>query len=331
MPGSTWTAWGFLGAKALPVSMMDLSASVRIERVDAERRKQLTRDGPVLKHPELAFPQYFSALPPDLIVRSDWVVWIRTKAASFEEAWEHVVRVELPPIVAAFAGLGDMPPRIEILRMGLTDSTGFIPEVRSRWAFGTFGGFDTRELTTTEARAVASRFTVARHQGAFASRLWHDAIVNADQLDGSPRSLANAVLNFFLVIEHIANNLTRQRSGPVETPAASAELRRIIDKLERALTDAAATQERKVHRIREAATELNRVEVRYLNQKIESAGNRLGVESSMVDAALAIAKLRNTTLSHPGKQPPDSLQETLNLARRSSEAFLAAHLDSLNR
>lgn len=321
-----WTAWGFVGAKALPAAPMDLGQNIRIERCDGQRRAELERLGPRPSHPTVPWPDYFSALPAEVTVRSQWAIWIRTTASTFADAWEEIDRDQVPLVVAALAGFNDTPPRVELLRIGETAPDGTISDPKSRWIGGTFGGFATRELSVPEADIVAARYRAAHRHGAVASRIWHEATVLADVSDRSPRSMANTILTYFQVIEHIARQERSPEVDPTTPDTRTAET--LVDRLAIELGGDRLALAAKIRKIRAARDQLDRLEERFLNQKIAAAGAALGLDKPIVDSALKIASLRNRALSHPGAELPETLDAWVDQAARSSAAFLTAYLDA---
>ncbi len=197
---------------------------------------------------------------------------------------------------------------------------------KSRWIGGTFGGFATRELSGSEADIVAARYRAAHRHGTIASRIWHEATVLADKSDWSPRSMANTILTFFQVIEHIARQ--ERPTGVDPTAPDTRAAQKLVDKLTSNLGGDRLALTAKVRKIRAARDELDRLEERFLNQKIAAAGVALGLDDPVVDSALKIASLRNQVLSHPGAELPETLAAWVDQAARSSAAFLTAYLDA---
>nr|WP_276978308.1 hypothetical protein [Ferrimicrobium acidiphilum] len=321
-----WTAWGFVGANALPASLLYLGPDIYIEQVSEHCQAQLGRSGPRLVHPNTPWPDYFSALPAEVVVHSQWAIWIRTTASTFSDAWDEIERKKVPLVVAALAGFNHMPPRVELLRIGETAPDGTIIDPKSRWVGGTFGGFATRELSGSEADIVVARYHAARKHGTVASRIWHEATVLADKSDGSPRSMANIILTFFQVIEHIANYERPTGVDPAASDTRAAK--KLVDKLAIDLNHDQLALTKKIGKIHAARDELFRIEERFLTQKIIAAKEVLGLDDPVVDSALAIAKLRNKALSHPGAELPETLAAWVEPAARTSAAFLTAHLDA---
>lgn len=321
-----WTAWGFVGATALPAVRLDLGPNIRIERVDEQRRAELERSGPRPGHPTLPWPDYFSALPADVVVRSHWAIWLRTTASTLGEAWDDIDLNQVPLAVAALAGFSDMPPRVELLRIGETAPGGRISDAASRWVGATFGGFGTRVLSSPEADTVKARYRAAHRYGVVASRIWHEATVLADQSDGSPRSMANTVLTYFQVIEHIARQESSTGANPTAPDAKAAE--RVVNRLASDLDGDRLALNAKIRKIRAARDDLDRLEDRFLNQKIAAAGTVLGLDDTVVASALNLAGLRNRALSHPGSELPETLRGWVKEATQTSASFLTAYLDA---
>lgn len=189
---TNWTAWGFAGAVALPSGRLDLGPNVRIEHVGVDRLHEFGGGAPRPEHPEASWPAYFSALSTQVIVRSSCVISIRTEATTREEAWDRVERIHVPPVVASLAPYGSPVPRIELLRIAKTDTHGIMSESTSRWAGGTLGGFDSRDLTEAEATSVVARHAAGSRFAADICRLYNDAIRQHDLSDLTPRSLGTS-------------------------------------------------------------------------------------------------------------------------------------------
>jgi len=321
---ANWTAWGFAGAVALPSGRLNLGPNVRIEHFDADRLDELGGGAPRPEHPEVPWPAYFSALSTQVIVRSGCVISIRTEATTREEAWDRIERIQVPPVIAALAAYGSPAPRIELLRIAKTDTNGIMSESTSRWAGGTLGGFGSRDLTEEEATAVVARHAAGGRYAADICRLYNDAIRQHDLSDLTPRSLGNVILNYFLVVEAIAR---REKDGGSIAGTDVQIADKQIQKLQKALSTEAPVAVHAKH-IRATLRDLDRLERRYLNQKIEAAVARLGLDPSVYADALEIANLRNTTLSHPGRDLSQSLGEMAVVAERTARAFLTSFIDA---
>ncbi len=324
--GVVWTAWGFVGAAALPVGTLDLGPNVRIESPTVARLDGLRQETPRLQHPTVPWPEYFSALPAQVIVRSTRIIWFRTQAATMEEAWDHIERNEVPAVIVALAGTGERP-RIELVRIGATDLTGLIDRPTSRWIGGTFGGFATRPLTGSEARTLARRHVAGRKYAADLCRLYYQASQQYDQSDQTPRSLGNVVSNYFLLLEAIAR---REAGQETLTEGARQEAADHIARLQKALSTT-NTVEGHANKIRSTLQHVERLEQRYLNQKIQATATRLKLDAATLANALEIARLRNTTLSHPGRETPQSMNAIAAKAEQTARAFLSAFIADRTR
>jgi len=322
--GPLWTAWGFIGAATLPMGTLDLGSNVRIETPDAARLEQLWQEAPRLQHPTVPWPEYFSALQSQVIVRSTRVIWFRLVASTFESALDRMESDEIPIVIAALAEYGTVRPRIELLRIGRTDAKGRIDKPSSPWVGGTFGGFATRGLTEAESRAVSLRHASARRYAAELSRMYYQASQQLDRSDRTPRSLGNVILNYFLVVEAIAQRepIEGNISGRDKETAAAE-----ISRLGIALAKAAAPDVH-VQKIRASLRKLERLEQRHLNQKIELAAARLGLGATILADALEVAQLRNTTLGHPGRELSASINPFVEKAEGTALAFLSAYISS---
>lgn len=320
-----WTAWGFLGANALPAARLDLGPNIRIEPINEDRRIELARHPPRMQHPTAGWPDYFSAIPAEIVVHSHWAIWFRATTPSLGEAWDEIEYKMLPLVIAAFAGFSEMPPRVELLQIGETSSDGAIAETTSQWSGTTVGGFATRPLTVQEAESVAARFRASRRHASVPSRLWYEATILADKSDRTPRSLANIILTFFQVIEHIARQETTLEVDPSAIDTRSSQ--RLVEKLTKSL-NADSTVSTKIRKIRAAKNELDRLERRFLNQKISAVGDELALDQETIDSALELAELRNRSLSHPGRELPEALGAWVERSTRVSAAFLTALLDA---
>ncbi len=318
---STWTAWGFIGACALPATTLDLGPDIRIERPSPERLRELS---PAALRPQLPaprWPEYFSALPAEIIVRSTRVLWLKTTAVDSSEAWVAVEEM-VPAVIAALAGFGDPSPRVELVRVGRSDPSGHIPTVVTPWVGGTLGGFATRDLLPDEQEKVIRRCEVARTRAARAAHLFHAAVRQRDMADLSQRSIANCILNYFLVVEHIAQELSRQ-GNPTGAPEGAEKL--VVELYKALSADTPLTT--KLKKVRTTNDALQRLDNKFLNQRIESTGGNLSVDPSIVQDALTVAKLRNTELAHPGKKDLKESGVGVEMAERAANAFLSAYLD----
>jgi hypothetical protein len=320
----TWTAWGLIGAGALPAGTLIVSPDVRVDRLDDERRAQLVRETPRADHVRPPFPVYFSALPAEVIVRSTHLVWIRVEAIDHSEAWDIIERTCLPSIVVALAPYGDGAPRIEFLRIGESDKDGVISDAISPWVGGTFGGFATRLLTAAEEGSVRARDALGRRYAAQACRLYYDATQQQVRTDRSPRSLGNIIQNYFLVIEDIAQReKLPDELNDADQRSATRHIAKLRDSLKPEMSVAAQTK-----KIRATLRELARLERRHLKDRIKASATRLGLPDSVCDDALRLNELRNTTLSHPGQLGPGNLDGEVEVAERTARAYLIAFIDS---
>lgn len=180
-------------------------------------------------------------------------------------------------------------------------------------------------ITAEEELTVTRRWeTAERRPRAAAARLFHDALNQHDRSHLSPKSEANNTLNYFLVIERIAEQLGG-RSDEEARPTKETEtvLARLREEL--ASSEGLTVQARAVCEARDA---IARLEMRFLNQKIERTGECLSLNDSVVSDALGLAKLRSRSLAHPGPgQRPDAIQLTSSDAQRVAREFLVAYLD----
>lgn len=319
----TWTAWGCVVAMALPNGRVDLGNNVRIDPLD-EHTREFVKPRPRMNHPQNVGADYFSAIPGESIVRSDRIIWLKTKASSKEEAWDQIEHVQLPIVVAALANFGDPAPRVELLRIAELDDNGRLGEHFSPWMTATFAKYDGRVLTVIETRDLVARHYAASRYAAGPSRRYLEAVRQQDTSDLSSRSLANVVLSYFLVVEEIAR--TEKVEATLEG-AAGEKATRHIDNLRKTLGQHAmpATHLKK---IRATVRELENLEQRSLNPRIEKVAIRLDLTQDVLDDALAIAKLRNTTLAHPGREAPDTMNSWVIRAERVARVFLAAYVQS---
>ena len=192
-------------ARASRLAFFDLGPNVRIEVPSLERLEQSGRQSPVLQHAEVPFDFYFSAVNSQVLVRGRHILWLRTRRTTHSDAWDDVERRMVPAVVAALCAYGAVSPRVEMLRIAEELPGGRIDKAITPWATGIFGGFGARTLTEGEAGEVTKRWVAAqRGDGAEAARLFHEAVENQDRGGQTRKALANATLNYFLVIEHIA-------------------------------------------------------------------------------------------------------------------------------
>jgi hypothetical protein len=152
-----------------------------------------------------------------------------------------------------------------------------------------------------------------------ASRLFYEAH-HVHQLSVAADALyASALLRYFLVIEKVAQVLSPKadRSLDVEGQAA------IVEKLRQGLARH-GTPKNRAAQIRNAANELDRLEIRHTSVRIERAAAHLGLDDSHRAAAQHLGKLRNTRLSHPddGSVQLADLWPELQPARDAAKAFL---------
>jgi hypothetical protein len=329
---TAWVAWGLIGAAALPNHNFELGPNIRIELAPPDRLHQLLREEPVASHPHIPWPEYFSTLPARLIVRSSWVIWLRATATNADEAWDLITNDQLPIVVAALSVFGTPLPRIELLRIGREDSKGVIHEPRTKWIGGTFGGFATRHLSQEEVPVLTAIHSAANRFATSPSRHFYEALCQRDQSDHSSRNLGNTILSYFLVIEEIAQNaVLRKQIEELKKPdnetddEEKTKLTEILDELRRSLKDdtEAATHIRSTEK---ALNDTKRLKRQYLNQKIEDAGTHLGIEQSTITDSLEIARIRNSSLGHPGHVPSEVLLEFVETAEHCSTAFLSAFI-----
>lgn len=310
---------------ALPAGLIDLGPDIRIAPIDDVASQQFVRARPRINHPANLGAEFFSAIPGEAIVRSRRLIWFKTKAATSEEAWEEIEVRQVPPVIAALAPFSDLPPRIELLRIAELQEGGVLGENKSPWMVATFGTYRTRQLTNQETLSLMELYHAAANSALGPAQRYAEATKEMDSGTLGSRGLANVILSYFLVVEEIARTegLVKKFEGEAAELAS--------DQVERLRNSLARETSLEIHtkHIRSTLRELESLEQRYLGQQIQKVSERLKMASDVLDDALAIARLRNTTLAHPGRESPESLDSWVKRSERVAREFLSAYIRSL--
>jgi len=153
----TWQAWGLIAAETLPTTNLYLNDKITIEPLSEERKAELLREPGQLNHFLWQTPTYFSAVYGQIIVRSSHAIWFRVGAEERSEAEEAIFLDLLPSALAALTCLSNqMPPRVEIIRLGMLVPGG-LNDLQSPWRGGTTGGYETHAMSDEEMIATVSR------------------------------------------------------------------------------------------------------------------------------------------------------------------------------
>ncbi|MST31886.1 hypothetical protein GHK86_03985 [Acidimicrobiaceae bacterium USS-CC1] len=264
---------------------------------------------------------------------SQHILWMRTKQKTVDDAWADIEDRLIPPVMAAISTLGGLPPRLEMMRIGETDPHGKMDQVVAPWSSSQFAAYDSATLSDKGANELLQHWSLACGLGAIAASLFHEAVEQQDRTAPSRRGIGNTVLSYFLVVEYIANNVTSQdRNNRRDDDNYTKQADSVVNEL-RVKLDRTQSIRKKAAAVSYAKNALDRLDLRFLSLRIEHAGHVLDIDQSAIDTALALSKLRNTTLAHAGSSahlPADG--PTLDDAWRTAQAFLtgflAFHADS---
>ncbi len=317
-PLEAFIAWGFVLAEGLPAQAN--LGHVRISRLSGQRLTDLRKTRPVLAHP--SGPAWFaSSIPADTVVRSDWSIWIRVDAETEDEALERIRSTYLPPALTALETFSRRPVVVELLRIGVEDARGFIAEPRSPYSLSGFFSSYAEPLVLNDADVQSAnaitRAIEADSKLLSASQAYHEAHYLEITSGGLDVALAAALLRYFHVIEVVAVTVPASPGPDVDK-----RLEEVLTRLRKGLT-AKGTFRNQAAKVRNSARDLDRLDQRYLTLRIEHAAEVLKLDGESIGASLALAKLRNTELSHPGTAPA-LLAGELAPARSAAGAFLLA-------
>lgn len=287
--GGPWRVFGRVAGQHLP------TVPVRIGAVTLGPLPQGVRGVERVHAPTATPPSdtYYVSRGSDLEVQSQCYFWIDVMAESAEGA---ILRVQ-----------EDEAPRLQVaLTLG---STNVLPHyVEAVWALG-----NGEVISAPSAITGVAYWYPERLDGAHLSLVQDNYRIlgsnqtarnAADSLSsaiaqqakaGDATGQASALLTYFKVIEIIANSAVTE--PPQDRGQKQAE---ILLKLERNLRSKKDVK-KKVQAVSEAEKAFSRLEKRYLSLRIAAASDRLALPQEWTRAAVQLTKLRNTTLSHPGR------------------------------
>jgi hypothetical protein len=315
-------AWGFVLAEQLPETLFDISAQVRLKKMSAAELERWQTSRPQLQHLQAPGQNFVSATPPDVKVTSAWAVWFRLEAASLEAAERQLRETMVPALEASLIALTAAPATVELLRLGEADSKGYLARPQSPFSLSaTFRAFAVEPLASPASSELVDIHARASKPGTYQDLA--RAIVGAQtaELNGAGLRplVAAALLGYFHVIELIAAKISKHRPEPdvSSVEKITAQVRRDL------LRPGTAPQQARI--LRNAVQKLDRLEGRSLSERIALAGTALGVPEQEISKALALSKLRNTTLGHPSSEAFDAdLGAHLPAAREGATAFFVA-------
>jgi hypothetical protein len=322
-PLQPFIIFGAVIANHLP-TRAEVGRYVLIQKLDEDGDHILVnRPLPKLDHPQV-FSQQLSVIPAHIEVRSEWSISFRVDAQNSDDAYAKVMRLYVPPVLAALVAINDDDVAINILRIGIEDERGWIDKPWSPWSPSVrLHGFDVEHMPVEDVRTTQMRAEMIMHEQ---SLLWASQLFCAAQkLDhlssGLEPAVEAALLAYFKVIESISESVAK--NIPSGNPDQSA---RIVDQL-RLKLNAKSTPRIKASAIRKAAQELQQADGAYLSLRIRAAGEVLSVGEAEIAAAETLCRTRNKRLSHPG-QDSDTLDGQLPPAATTARRYLAAFLRS---
>jgi hypothetical protein len=242
-----------------------------------------------------------------------------------EAAWSYIENTQLPLVTAALANSIDIPPRIELLRIAQLFRDGRMGEILSPWMVTTFTSYRAREMSAIEMQKLLERHNIIERLASGPSRSYQEALRLQDSGDLSPRGLANVVLSYFLVVEAITRTVKQVPSfggiAGIEAAKLVAQLRLTIGRTEEPATH--------LKNIRATVKKMEALEERSFRPKLLHLADQLGLPNEVVSETLAIAKLRNSTLAHSGRDASEDLSSWVVRAELAARTILTAYIQSL--
>lgn len=311
-----WRVRGLVAGPALPNGGIRLGKSCRVSRITVQESQRLfsraresaTNFGELVAA-QFGYPEVFSVeMPLTTTVYSKHELSVVVEAANENDAFYKAPK-EVDKCLGALA-----------LAVG-AQRYRFYPSVAN--ALPSSSGLDTRAYRTSGLGAV----TVYEKEHLQADSLdYAKALLRMDEKDkvfekafdflqaawrlkdiplGDPVVLRAILSNCFLALETISNSVTREwRKDNKESTLSEQEL--IVNTLWEKLKDVESVA-KKIAAVREAHTRLQRAERQFQDLKLETAGQKLGVESRFIDLAKELNKLRNKHLGHAGSTSSEEL------------------------
>lgn len=319
---TAFAVWGYIAAPWLPHEAQ--IGGAHIKRQDEQVLRDMPKSRTTMKHAVGGPPELLSVLPADSLVRSRWTVFFRVEAADADAAVAVVEGERLPALVAACAAVFNEAVAVSLVRVAEEDSAGRLTNSHSPWSLS----LRTRGFTVSPAEPAAidraSRLALVVPRDPLAKKaaaLYSDAL-RLDELNAGLAPLqAAALLGYYKVIEAVAVSHSRG----LDPADAEGQQREVVERLRRGLAGSGGTSNR-ARQVLNAADELRRVQGAFLSQRVAAAGSAIGVAAEDVRAAVDLGKLRNTSLSHPGKSATGDLGPYLPPAERAARGYLSAHL-----
>lgn len=167
---------------------------------------------------------------------------------------------------------------------------------------------------------------VATHDGVAHRAAYDLHVANLGLHSRGPDSAdaQSILLTYYLVLERIANQVSRLNPQP---PPATSQSAPHIDRLEQQLHEA-KTVEAKVDAVKIAATRLRDLHTRGMKRQVVDAGGLLGISTEFVRDAGKFTTLRHARLAHASKLGGRSaeLDDWLPRAQRCAMEYLSAYL-----
>jgi hypothetical protein len=317
-PMQKWRVRGLVAGPALPNGGIKLGSSCRISRITdqesqrlASKARQRLADFEGLMAAQFGYPDVFSVeMPITASVFSKHELSIVVEATDENDAFTKAP-IEVDRCLGALA-----------LAVG-TQRYRFYPSLAKRLPGPS--GLDKREYAHSGLGSVTEYEKQRLRKNSLS---YAQALLGMDEKDevfekafgflraawrlkdiplGDPVVQRAILSNCFLVLETISNSVTREwKRHNKENTLAEQGL--AVDALQESLERVESVSKR-VAAVREAHTQLQRAERHFQDLKLETAGQKLGVEGRFIDLARELNRLRNRHLGHAGSTSSEELEE----------------------